>query len=347
VSGRADSGLVLALRVAAATAVGGMLGWGALAARTDVQWPRMAVVVVLLTLTGALVTATLAPAAEPEPHLWADGGPPRPQGDLRRPQGDLRRPEGNRQRPEQPVEPAGSTWHDWDSATGGATGGSGGPQATRWSARPGPAPAPRPGPAPASAPRPGPASEPAPRPGPASRPGPTPRPGPASRPGPGPAPATTPAAAAEPGPEPATVALPVRPGAWWEQAAARPVPAHPDTSAAPAPAYPAARPDPARPDPARPDPAQPDPGRPRPAGAGGSRDGGNGDGDGPAASRVVQCPRCGDFGVDVRQGRAGFAFTCLACGNQWQWQPGHSWPVAVVRPRERHRPDRGEASGRP
>jgi hypothetical protein len=51
------------------------------------------------------------------------------------------------------------------------------------------------------------------------------------------------------------------------------------------------------------------------------------------ATRVVQCPWCGDFGVDVSQQQPGFAFACRRCGHQWRWQAGEAWPVSVVRPR--------------
>jgi hypothetical protein len=57
-----------------------------------------------------------------------------------------------------------------------------------------------------------------------------------------------------------------------------------------------------------------------------------------AVTRVVQCPRCGDFAVDVRQHDQGFAFACTACDHRWHWRPGTSWPVSVVRPRRRPDP---------
>jgi hypothetical protein len=60
-----------------------------------------------------------------------------------------------------------------------------------------------------------------------------------------------------------------------------------------------------------------------------------------AVTRVVQCPHCGDFGVDVRQQEPGFAFTCNRCDRHWQWEPGAAWPVAVVRPRRQGRPAPG------
>jgi hypothetical protein len=61
-------------------------------------------------------------------------------------------------------------------------------------------------------------------------------------------------------------------------------------------------------------------------------------------TRVVQCPRCGDFGVDVSQQQPGFAFRCRRCDNQWRWGPGAAWPVSVVRPRLGRRPASGSGS---
>ena len=58
----------------------------------------------------------------------------------------------------------------------------------------------------------------------------------------------------------------------------------------------------------------------------------------PAAgtTRVVQCPRCGDFAVEVGPRAPGFAFHCDSCGHEWRWVPGAAWPVSVVRPRAQH-----------
>ncbi len=53
-------------------------------------------------------------------------------------------------------------------------------------------------------------------------------------------------------------------------------------------------------------------------------------------TRVVQCPRCGDFAVDVGPRGPGFAFRCHCCGHEWRWAPGAAWPVSVVRPRAQH-----------
>jgi hypothetical protein len=54
------------------------------------------------------------------------------------------------------------------------------------------------------------------------------------------------------------------------------------------------------------------------------------------AIRVVQCPRCGDFAVEVGRRAPDFAFGCHRCGHEWRWAPGTSWPVSVVRPRAQH-----------
>jgi hypothetical protein len=54
------------------------------------------------------------------------------------------------------------------------------------------------------------------------------------------------------------------------------------------------------------------------------------------ATRVVQCPRCGDFAVELGRRAPGFAFRCQRCGHEWRWAPGVSWPVSVVRPGAKH-----------
>jgi hypothetical protein len=119
----------------------------------------------------------------------------------------------------------------------------------------------------------------------------------------------------ESGPAPASVAIPVSGQAWWEATTAE------GRAAAP---RPGAEPEAAR--------AATEEGV---ASATGSVDDGAAGG---ALTRVVQCPRCGDFGVDVRHREPGFAFACGRCGNQWRWQPGSAWPATVVRPRRKHRP---------
>lgn len=52
---------------------------------------------------------------------------------------------------------------------------------------------------------------------------------------------------------------------------------------------------------------------------------------------LVQCPRCGDFAVDVGRPGRGFTFACDACGYRWQWEPGSPWPDTLVRPHLRDR----------
>jgi hypothetical protein len=54
--------------------------------------------------------------------------------------------------------------------------------------------------------------------------------------------------------------------------------------------------------------------------------------DASAVRRIVQCPRCGDFGIEPVRQPASFAFACRRCGHAWQWRPGRPWPATVVRP---------------
>ncbi|WP_026239297.1 hypothetical protein [Parafrankia discariae] len=54
------------------------------------------------------------------------------------------------------------------------------------------------------------------------------------------------------------------------------------------------------------------------------------------SARVVQCPRCGAFRLDVRQTGAGYAFRCRVDGHEWTWRPGTAWPVTVVASRRRN-----------
>lgn len=48
---------------------------------------------------------------------------------------------------------------------------------------------------------------------------------------------------------------------------------------------------------------------------------------------IAQCPRCGEFRLDVRQVAQDYAFECRneSCGNIWSWTPGTPWPPVVVR----------------
>jgi hypothetical protein len=100
---------------------------------------------------------------------------------------------------------------------------------------------------------------------------------------------------AEDGRQPANVAVPVPSSAWWRAATAD----TPETERAPARTE--------LPSLDRLDPA--------------------------AAARIVQCPRCGDFAVDLTHEHPGFAFRCHRCQHTWRWTPGTAWPVSVVRPR--------------
>ncbi len=51
-----------------------------------------------------------------------------------------------------------------------------------------------------------------------------------------------------------------------------------------------------------------------------------------AVRRIVQCPRCGDFGIVLRREAELFAFACRRCAHTWQWGAGLPWPTTVVRP---------------
>jgi hypothetical protein len=53
-------------------------------------------------------------------------------------------------------------------------------------------------------------------------------------------------------------------------------------------------------------------------------------------ARVVQCPRCGSFQIDVTRLAGGFSFRCRTDEHAWQWQPGRAWPATVVVSRRRN-----------
>jgi len=48
---------------------------------------------------------------------------------------------------------------------------------------------------------------------------------------------------------------------------------------------------------------------------------------------IAQCPRCGEFRLDVSHVARAYAFRCRneSCGNSWSWTPGTPWPPVVVR----------------
>jgi hypothetical protein len=58
--------------------------------------------------------------------------------------------------------------------------------------------------------------------------------------------------------------------------------------------------------------------------------------------RIVQCPRCAAFDLDVWEEGAGFAFGCRACRQRWRCATGAARPPTVVRPAlSRTRPPTG------
>ncbi|MBL7488146.1 hypothetical protein I6A60_34140 [Frankia sp. AgB1.9] len=52
-------------------------------------------------------------------------------------------------------------------------------------------------------------------------------------------------------------------------------------------------------------------------------------------ARVVQCPNCGAFRVDVRHTDTGYLMRCRVDRHEWSWTPGTAWPVTVVASRRR------------
>jgi hypothetical protein len=52
-------------------------------------------------------------------------------------------------------------------------------------------------------------------------------------------------------------------------------------------------------------------------------------------ARVVQCPQCGSFHIDVTRLAGGYSFRCRTGEHVWQWQPGRAWPATVVVSRRR------------
>jgi hypothetical protein len=55
-----------------------------------------------------------------------------------------------------------------------------------------------------------------------------------------------------------------------------------------------------------------------------------------ASARLVQCPCCASFKLQLILRPPIFDFGCLSCGHRWSWQRGAMWPRTVLRP---FRPD--------
>jgi hypothetical protein len=53
------------------------------------------------------------------------------------------------------------------------------------------------------------------------------------------------------------------------------------------------------------------------------------------SARVVQCPRCGAFRIDVTRSGAEFSFHCNQDGHRWTWRRDTAWPLTVVVSRRR------------
>jgi hypothetical protein len=51
-----------------------------------------------------------------------------------------------------------------------------------------------------------------------------------------------------------------------------------------------------------------------------------------AVRRVVQCPRCAGFDLDVREEPGAFTFGCRSCRHVWRWTPDTPWPPTIARP---------------
>jgi len=49
--------------------------------------------------------------------------------------------------------------------------------------------------------------------------------------------------------------------------------------------------------------------------------------------RVVQCPECGHFGIDITHRPPVFDFVCRRCAHKWTWRRGTAWPRTMIRPR--------------
>jgi hypothetical protein len=47
------------------------------------------------------------------------------------------------------------------------------------------------------------------------------------------------------------------------------------------------------------------------------------------SARIVQCPHCGGFWIDVAHSSSGYTFGCHSCEEKWDWQPGEPWPATI------------------
>jgi hypothetical protein len=47
------------------------------------------------------------------------------------------------------------------------------------------------------------------------------------------------------------------------------------------------------------------------------------------SARIVQCPYCGDFWIDVAHSSSGYTFGCHSCGEKWDWRPSEPWPATI------------------
>jgi hypothetical protein len=47
------------------------------------------------------------------------------------------------------------------------------------------------------------------------------------------------------------------------------------------------------------------------------------------SARVVQCPSCASFRINVRHVDAGYSFSCQRCGHKWDWQSNTPWPKTI------------------
>ncbi len=150
---------------------------------------------------------------------------------------------------------------------------------------------------------------------------------PAPQPALGPAPQPVPQPVPWPAPQPAQPAQPAQPFSWSQ-------PAQATTNGGTPRWRPGASPvetSPVETSPVETSPAEPS--RPVATAALSVRDGTRVPVAAAASARAVQCPRCGDFSVDVAHRAPGFTFRCRRCDADWRWRPGVAWPVSVVRPR--------------